>query len=173
MSAALEAFLHQLVYMTNVYPSDSFSKAVFLGIVGYTNRHVGVVEYISQCVQVAVPVLLKGGEMVVSIIGETIERFVIRISGASEQPVRTLESRLRDLILSVHAQQRRKEKKDSFQVQLKPTAENCPDLVRGMSEGKWYQVQQPSPAEERRTRPIHDVRKDDFQISFFEEAFCS
>eukprot|EP00546_Thalassionema_frauenfeldii_P005744 CAMPEP_0178908422 /NCGR_PEP_ID=MMETSP0786-20121207/7914_1 /TAXON_ID=186022 /ORGANISM="Thalassionema frauenfeldii, Strain CCMP 1798" /LENGTH=155 /DNA_ID=CAMNT_0020580323 /DNA_START=114 /DNA_END=578 /DNA_ORIENTATION=- len=143
-AATLEVLIHQLLYVGNAYPSQSFTKTTFLGIVGQTNRYVGVVDYIRDCVEMAVPVLVAGGQMIV-LIGK--ERFVLssrhfeikleNIEGASSQLLQTLEGQMRDLILSTHAMQRRKESSDSFQIQLKPNNENCKELTKGMSEGKW------------------------------------
>jgi hypothetical protein len=171
LAASLEAFLHQLVFAMNVYPSDSFTKSTFLGIVGQTNRHSGVVDYISQCIHVAVPVLLGGsGSQMIVIVGK--ERFVLTIR--LMQSSRLMESRLRDLILSVHAMERRKEKHDSFQIQLLPVTDDCPELIRGMSDGQWYQVNNQACTQEgRRIRPIHDIQSGDCEISFFAQRSSS
>lgn len=176
-SAALEAFLHQLLYVGNVYPLDSFTKSTFLGIVGYANRHSGVVDYISQCVRVAVPVLLSGsgGQMIV-LVGK--EHFILTMrinsqSMATEEggpTLRLLESRFRDLILSVHAMERRREKHDSFQIQLRPVRD-CEELVRGISEGKWYQVNQEPRDNDAVIRPIYDVHSGDCEIAFVSQLF--
>jgi len=56
--AALETWCHQLLYIRRIYPSDSFANSYFLGVRCKVNRHPGVVNYISQAVQVAVPALL-------------------------------------------------------------------------------------------------------------------
>ena len=182
-SAALEAFLHQLIYVGNVYPLDSFTKSTFLGIVGYTNRHSGVVDYISQCIRVAVPVLLtgSGGQMIV-LVGK--EHFVLTMRINSQTPeqeppgptatcaLRLLESRFRDLILSVHAMERRREKNETFQIHLRPV-HDCEELVRGISEGKWYQINQdPNSSENNNNgmiRPIYDIHSEDCDMSFFSQ----
>ena len=171
-SAALEAFIHQLVYVGNVYPLDSFMKSTFLGIVGYVNRHSGVVDYISQCIRVAVPVLLTGsGGQVIVHVGR--ERFILTMSIHSQMllteesgpALRLLESRFRDLILSVHAMERRREKHDSFQIQLRPVRD-CEELVRGISEGNWYQINQDPCDNDVVIRPIYDVHSGDCEIAF-------
>lgn len=176
VAASLEAFLHQLVFVMNVYPSDSFSKSTFLGIVGRTNRHPGVVDYISRCIDVAVPVLLGGGQMIVMICED---RFVLtmRIIPGQQQSLqfdcRQWESRLRDLILSVHSMERNKENCcDSFQVLLRP-ADDCHELVQAMSKGQWYQINQRSELEEGRLRPLFDSHSGDCEISFVALAYSS
>ncbi|CAB9513222.1 expressed unknown protein [Seminavis robusta] len=58
VAAALETWSHHLLYIRRVYPSSSFCDSYFLGIRCKANRHPGVVEYIRDAVQVAVPVLL-------------------------------------------------------------------------------------------------------------------
>lgn len=138
LAASLEALIHQLIYVLNVYPSDSFAKCTFLGIVGQRNRHSGVVDYISKCIRVAVPLLRHNGVIVI-VVGQ--ERIVLRlpILGGNQVTIALLEARLRDLILSVHALERRKEKEESFQIQVIPSSE-CQELIHGMTTGQWYQV---------------------------------
>ena len=174
VAASLEAFLHQLVFVMNVYPSDSFSKSTFLGIVGQTNRHPGVVDYISRCIDVAVPVLLGGGQMIV-MIGE--DRFVLTMrihpGQHQQQSGRLWESRLRDLILSVQSMERRKENCDSFQVLLRPV-DDCQELVQAMSKGQWYQINElPELDDGRRIRPLFDSHSGDCEISFVALAYSS
>jgi hypothetical protein len=140
LAASLEALIHQLIYVLNVYPSDSFAKCTFLGIVGQRNRHSGVVDYISNCIRVAVPLLRQSGVVVV-VVGQ--ERIVLRlhILGGNELTIALLEARLRDLILAVHALERRKKKEASFQIQVIPASSSeCQELIHGMTNGQWYQV---------------------------------
>ena len=58
MSAALETWCHQLLYVRRVYPSESFADSYFLGVRVKANRHPAVVAYISKAVKVAVPALI-------------------------------------------------------------------------------------------------------------------
>jgi hypothetical protein len=144
LAASLEALIHQLIYVLNVYPSDSFAKCTFLGIVGQRNRHSGVVDYISNCIRVAVPLLRQNGVVVV-VVGQ--ERIVLRLTilGSSELTIALLEARLRDLILAVHALERRKKQDGSFQIQLIPSSSSeCRELIHGMTNGQWYQVNNPT-----------------------------
>mmetsp|Transcript_5832 Transcript_5832/g.9689 ORF Transcript_5832/g.9689 Transcript_5832/m.9689 type:complete len:195 (-) Transcript_5832:553-1137(-) len=168
LAASLEALIHQLIYAWNVYPSDSFANCTFLGIVGgQRNRHSSVVAYISNCVHVAVPVLRDRGVVVV-VVGH--ERIVLQLLSLEEQNdahqgdddlfivknMALLESRLRDLILSVHALERRKKKQECFQIQLIPSSSDCQELVQGMTNGQWYQVNKDDPSSSNKgmIRPI-------------------
>mmetsp|Transcript_496 Transcript_496/g.545 ORF Transcript_496/g.545 Transcript_496/m.545 type:complete len:140 (-) Transcript_496:44-463(-) len=133
----------------------------------------------------AVPVLLSGGQMIV-LIG--IERFILTTHNSNKFPLhdesnfselQALEGRMRDLIMSVHAMERREQQKydASFQIQLKPKDNRCPKLIKGMSEGKWYQASRlPSSSQgnkEKDTvqremiRPIQDTCSEGFNFSFY------
>mmetsp|Transcript_22752 Transcript_22752/g.33600 ORF Transcript_22752/g.33600 Transcript_22752/m.33600 type:complete len:203 (+) Transcript_22752:61-669(+) len=189
-SATLEVLIHQLLYVGNAYPSQSFTKTIFLGIVGRTNRHVSVVDYIRDCVDMATPVLLSdgGGKLIVAIGSE---RFVLSLRGLNFRPnhddnnnssqlLPALEGQMRDLILSTHAMKRRKasnendDDDDAFQIQLKPNSNSCPELTKGMSEGNWYQSSRlPSELsdQEEIIRPIHDCFSDLCDFSFYSTVY--
>lgn len=75
MCAALETWCHQLLYVRRVYPSNTFCDSYFLGIRYKANRHPGVVEYISNAIQVAVPALMErvADEFCLEVINEKTE----------------------------------------------------------------------------------------------------
>ena len=58
VSAFLETWCHQLLYVRRIYPSDTFANSYFLGLQVKVNRHPAVVQYISKAVEVAVPALM-------------------------------------------------------------------------------------------------------------------
>ena len=60
LGAALEAWAHTLLYQRRVYPSATFTCSSFLGVRSYVSRHPGVVAYIHETIQVAVPSLVSG-----------------------------------------------------------------------------------------------------------------
>lgn len=63
LASTLEMWCHQLLYVRHIYPRDSFTATTFLDLDGcccYVQRHVAVVQYISEAVQMAIPTLLNG-----------------------------------------------------------------------------------------------------------------
>lgn len=62
LAATLEIWCHQLIYVRQVYPRDSFTSTVFLDLQGccYVQRHAAVVQYISDAIELAVPTLVNG-----------------------------------------------------------------------------------------------------------------
>ena len=58
VSAALEAWCHQLLYVRRVYPKESFCDTYFLDIQCKANRHPGVASYIQNAIEVSTPALV-------------------------------------------------------------------------------------------------------------------
>ncbi|KAL3915496.1 MAG: hypothetical protein SGILL_005627, partial [Bacillariaceae sp.] len=117
--AALEVFVHELLYTRKVYPRDSFCKSRFLGVQCHLCRHPAVVSYISDALEVVVPSLISDSdsqELVLEIYDqtelETFEEFYISFSphakmkngkviDSSSHRLEEVEQELRDLICSV------------------------------------------------------------------------
>jgi hypothetical protein len=68
MGAALESWVHELLYMRNVYTTTSFTTATFLGVRCHVSRHPGVVSYISNALKVAVPAIVSGAADEISLL---------------------------------------------------------------------------------------------------------
>lgn len=139
LAATLEASIHQLVYVLNVYPSSSFTKCIFLGIVGQRNQHKGVVNYISNCIRMALPLLRHDtGAAVVVQAGS--ERAILRLNLDGDGTVTSIESRLRSLILKVHGMKQNKKKEQSFCIQLLPSSTDCQEVIYGLETNQWKQI---------------------------------
>jgi hypothetical protein len=172
ISAFLEICLHELVYAMNVYPLDSFVKTTFLGIVLQINRHVDVVDYISNVASIAVPVLLNGGDMIV-LIGDETFQLSLRVDEIHAlYRLDFIESRFRDFILCLLSMGRRKEQQETFQVQLR-SVDTCQELINGISNGQWYQISAPSKNDDRVFRPIFNFQSMECEINLYAESLIS
>jgi hypothetical protein len=62
-AASLEMWCHQILAVRQVYPKETFCSVEFLSATAYlqANRHPGVISYIAEAIQVAVPALLVDG----------------------------------------------------------------------------------------------------------------
>lgn len=126
LSATLESWAHQLLYVRHVYPRETFGVSIFLGVRCHASRHPGVVSYITNSLKVAVPSLLSGvtdeisliicdnGDDGVSSTPRELDKYVVRFSEAqinkessdAKIPVETmhqLERGMRNLVLAAHA----------------------------------------------------------------------
>ena len=180
MLAALECFFHQLIYVCNVYPSGSFTKTTFLGITCQTNRHPGVVNYISSVCRIAAAasssssgvltiglILLNGG---ISESNEEEEEpcyeLSINYTNSDKTTIRELEYELRNLILSVHAMKPQRSSKQGFRLVIKPTAVS-PALHQAIANGELYQKGDSTTTKQFLLRPIHNAQiSDSVSVSF-------
>jgi hypothetical protein len=62
-AASLEMWCHQILAVRQVYPKETFCSVEFLSATAHfqANRHPGVISYIAEAIQVAVPALLVDG----------------------------------------------------------------------------------------------------------------
>ena len=132
LSSTLEMWCHQVLYVRKVYPKDTFCAVEFLAATSHckANRHPGVVSYVSDVINVAVPAIFLRGvakELTLVILNHAsdssqreIERYTLDFSDLSatleenesitnEQPlwkslcIEDLEREMLDLVLSVHS----------------------------------------------------------------------
>ena len=165
--ASFETFVHQLLFKKNVYPAESFCRTKFLGITTQTNRHEGVVKYISETLEYALPVMLQeGGKVIIRIEPKA---YVLSFATApSVASIASVESQLRDLILSIHAMEQEKRVcHTGFQIQLVP-AQQIPKLGQAMDAGAWFQVEQ-DVRQQKFLRPIFSSCREDFGVSLIVE----
>mmetsp|Transcript_36732 Transcript_36732/g.74850 ORF Transcript_36732/g.74850 Transcript_36732/m.74850 type:complete len:291 (-) Transcript_36732:686-1558(-) len=129
LGGTLESTLHELLYVRRIYPRDSFAPNRFLGVSCHASRHPGVVDYIYNFLEVAVPALCTGtaDELALVVLDSPpgrpesiMERFVFNFDtrdmntkmsealddtrdqdGRVADMVRYLEPRLRDVLLQV------------------------------------------------------------------------
>lgn len=159
LSAALETWCHELLWVRAVYPSDTFTATRFLGISCKANRHPGVVRYIEEAIQVASPSIVNGSVtdfsfLVLSHTFAVSERFTLTFSNLApvdegqEGMLEALERGMRNLILSVISLQGTPCKKlsddASFKLTMRTTnsnddaIRNCAELTRAVKNGAWY-----------------------------------
>jgi hypothetical protein len=171
VSSSLEALVHELLFVLQVYPSETFGKVVLWGVTIHVHRHPGVVEYIRDCVAVAVPVVWQGGQLVVEV-GSS-QRFLMQVKLSDDTKeestplLHRLEGMMRDLLLSLgRLQPPLEEMTDGFQIQLIPALADCPALVQQMTAGQWYQTTIPAQPTPRLLRPLFNAQHEGISLSF-------
>lgn len=181
LGATLETWIYHLLYVRRVYPSDSFAATRFLGVQCQVNRHPGVVDYVSDTLQAAVPALVTGTADEISLVifkddTMVLERYTISMIGRIDHSIETLpllelEQAMRNLVLRIHSLEGRNmgsvQRCDSlcFKVTLrvpKATTDPSPDIIKALSEGDWFQPdmeESSSSSNERASvvRPLHRV----------------
>jgi len=186
LSATLENWAHQLLYVRHVYPRETFGSARFLGVRCRVCRHPAVVSYISDTVNVVVPSIVEGVANEISfVITETdenlgstreVEKYKLRIldmlsdwkeDGDISQLMKYMERSMRDVILQVHSlHSERATSSDSvsFKITMHIPEENttCSDLNQAFAQGTWVTVDRSDPssineARQERIVPLHQV----------------
>jgi HORMA domain len=161
LSAALESWAHQLLYVRHVYPRETFGGSSFLGVRCHVSRHPGVVSYITNTLKVAVPSLLTGVADEISLTifdnddeNTVLDKYVLRFSGEQingvssdgkipEETVQQLERGMRDLVLSAHALESGRatlSESVSFKLSLHIPEEDrtCAALNEAFAVGTWF-----------------------------------
>lgn len=164
LSAGLESWAHQLLYVRHVYPRETFAGSSFLGVRCHVSRHPGVVSYITNTLKVAVPSLLSGVADEISLTifdhrgDDDEEQYVLRFSdaqinnqisndnGDAKFPLETmqlLERGIRDLVLSAHALEAGRatmSESVSFKLSLHIPEEDktCTALNEAFALGTWF-----------------------------------
>jgi hypothetical protein len=176
-AATLETWCHQLLFARRVYPKETFCSTRFLGIQCKVNRHPGVVSYIFETVQVAVPALLNGVANELSLVilhaGEELENFSLffSISGL-ESNLQLLEKEVRNLILSalsLDGQFSTQHSKDlTFKIMLHIPEENqsCGELNQALTQGTWFCPSTEGSRAEQKRRPLHDMSLSTGEVHF-------
>ena len=177
LSAALETWCHQILYARQVYPRETFAATRFLGIACFANRHPGVVSYISDTIQVAVPAFLSGSVNEVSLIimkdSFTIsETFTLafsnlaRIEGEPHGLLEWLERGMRELVLSVLSLEgslhERLGDDASFKLSMQTTSdvdEYCPEISQAIEDGTLHRpyVDGSDQAQSAKDRQLHHI----------------
>jgi hypothetical protein len=178
LSATLETWCHQVLYARQVYPRDTFKATRFLGIACFANRHPGVVSYISDTVQEAVPALLSKSVNQVSLVvmKDTFtisETFTLTLSnlaqvleGEPQGLLEALERGMRELILSVKSLEgsphTRLGDDASFKISMRTTTDvvtYCPEITKAIESGTWYRpnVDGSDQTQTGSVRPLHEI----------------
>jgi isopenicillin N synthase-like dioxygenase len=185
--AALEVFVHELLYTRKVYPRDSFCKSRFLGTQCHLCRNPGVVSYINDALEVIVPALISEGnsqELVLEIYDqvnmEVFEEYYISFAAHAKRhngsilqftahSLEEVEQEMRDLICSVGTVARCAPThwpgSVSFKLLLQGigsidiSKKKTSQLRKAMEEGKWYRASRPDDRESnsKKRRPIYDI----------------
>ena len=198
LSATLENWAHQLLYVRHVYPRETFGSTRFLGVRCRVCRHPTVVSYISDTISVAVPSIVSGvADEISFIITETdensgssreIEKYKLRIldmlsdwkeDGDISKLMVYMERSMRDLILRVHSlQSERATSSDSvsFKITLHIPEENktCTELNQSFAQGTWMMADGSGPssitgARQERIIPLHQVSTPICRMNFSSE----
>ena len=178
-SAALETFCHQVLSVRRVYPKETFCSTRFLGVHCQACRHPGVVEYISETVQVATSALFEGDSNEVSLVifdqekNVDHEKYSLCLLQKPRASIEQLEREMRDLILSVctlggmHCPAWSPSITFKILLYLPTKNSKSEDLSLAIKEGKWYcpNTDSCSRAEEKR-RPVHHMPKATCQFYF-------
>ena len=185
LAAALETWLHLLLYVRCVYPRDTFQCIRFLGVRCKANRHPVVASYISDSLRVAVPVLLHPAANEISLIildgssGKQLEKYSLVFSEAlnnARPSLHELETVLRSLILSTLALDGQLTKKVSSDVTFKIILHvdkedtSCHFLTKALSEGIWYCSRIELPDSHERCRPLQQIKFGNMNVNFYATA---
>lgn len=168
-SATLEIFCHQVLFVRKVYPKETFCSTRFLGVQCKANRHPGVVAYISQTIKVIVPALFAGATNEVSLVifdqanNKQVERHSLCF--LQKSPRATDEKEVRDLILSVYTLEGLESPVSNSSINFKimlhlpNNDQNCNELNRALSEGKWFcpNTGTSRTEEKEKRRPMHHM----------------
>ena len=124
VGSALEVMIHEILYSRSLYPRDAFSPSRYLGVQCHACRVKGVVDYIYNTLQIAVPAICVGAVHQVAMIiydgdgpkENVLERFLLQFD-LEEEPkpedssttnksismdrVGDLERSMRDLLLRI------------------------------------------------------------------------
>lgn len=179
----METWCHEILYLRQVYPRDTFAPTKFLGVSCHACRHAGVVCYITTTLGVIVPSILSGSVTHVSLVlmkdAFTIdETYTLIVSSSvlatntdnddSLEVLQQTERCLRDLILSVLSLEGLPKKKwtndASFKLTMQ-TAEQkddyCHELTTAFDQGTWYRPNRSDGEVEanpnEKVRPLHHV----------------
>lgn len=177
-AATLETWCHQLLFARRVYPKETFCSTRFLGIQCKANRHPGVVSYIFETVQVAVPALLHGVANELSLVilhaGEEVEKFSLFFSiFGLETHLQLLEKEVRNLILSALSLDGQFSTQHSstdltFKIMLHIPEENqsCGELNQELAQGTWFCPSTEGSRAEEKRRPLHDMSLSTGKVHF-------
>lgn len=177
LSSTLETWCHQVLYARQVYPRDTFTPTRFLGIACFANRHPGVVSYISDTIQVAVPAFLSGSVNEVSLVvmkdSFTISEIftltfsnLAQIEGEPHGLLEWLERGMRELVLSVLSLQGSPHDRlgddASFKLSMRTASDvdaYCPEITQAIKDGTLYRpnVDGSDQAQSARDRPLHHI----------------
>jgi len=158
-SAALETWCHELLFMRQVYPRDTFAPTKFLGVSCQACRHPGVVRYITNTLQVIVPSILSGSATEVSVVmlkdAFTVsETYTLSVSSSvaldgdmeGKDVLEYTERGMRDLILSLLSLESLPRMRCTDEASFKLTMRTvekvdalCPEMTKAFDEGTWYQ----------------------------------
>ena len=189
LTAGLESWVHQLLYIKRVYPRDTFHNSTpsFLGTRLFLNRHPDVVSYIAEAVKVAAPSIALGvAESFAVVITEQrdesnppvmLESYALSFQRTDRSEpttvqlptssIDTMQRGIRDLLLSVNSLDRsRLSNSDSisFFVKLHVPTKNktCDALNEAFAVGEWGSAETINPAETapgQVVRPLYRVHE--------------
>eukprot|EP00934_Nitzschia_sp_Nitz4_P004795 Nitzschia sp. Nitz4//scaffold102_size76354//4090//4781//NITZ4_005621-RA/size76354-exonerate_est2genome-gene-0.0-mRNA-1//1//CDS//3329532216//4785//frame0 len=170
--AALEMFVHQVLFVRRVYPLDCFCTTRFLGVQCHANRHPDVVKYISTTIELVVSALMAGDsdEMALVIVDQATglehEQYFLHLQYRTDKTnmsISNIEREFRDLILRVLSLRGLEapnwRSSTTFQIKLyvPNQIEKCFTLKEALGNGAWYSSGGVHSREVESKHPLHQM----------------